>query len=59
MNTRRKDVRDLIRVDEKIQSAMGQGSRLTDDDKTVIDMWELTDCVCVGKTERSSARVPF
>ena len=38
MNTRRKDVRDLIRVDEKIQSAMGQDSRLTDDDKAVIDM---------------------
>ena len=38
MNTIRKDVRDLITVNEKIQSALAQGDRLTDDESIIIRM---------------------
>jgi hypothetical protein len=38
MNTIRKEVRELITVNEKIQSAMAQGRQLTDDEKGLIEM---------------------
>ena len=38
MNTIRKEVRELISVNEKIQSAMVQGHQLTDDEKRLIEM---------------------
>ncbi|MEP6959830.1 MAG: hypothetical protein ABI980_13965 [Nitrospirota bacterium] len=38
MNTIRKEVRELISVHEKIQSAMAEGSQLTDDEKGLIEM---------------------
>ena len=38
MNAIRKEVRELISVNEKIQSAMAQGNQLTDDEKSLIEM---------------------
>jgi hypothetical protein len=38
MDTLRKDVRDLITVSEKLQSALAQGERLTDDETGIIQM---------------------
>ena len=38
MNTIRKDVRDLISVNETIQSALVQGIHLTDDEAVLIRM---------------------
>ena len=38
MNTIRKEVRELISVNERIQSAMAQGHQLTDDEKGLIEM---------------------
>lgn len=38
MNDLRKDVRDLITVNEKIQSALAQGDRFTDDETAIIRM---------------------
>lgn len=38
MNQLRKDVRDLITVNEKIQSALAQGDRFTDDETAIIRM---------------------
>ena len=38
MNTIRKDVRDLISVNEKIQSALAQGDRITGDEAIIIRM---------------------
>jgi hypothetical protein len=36
MNTVRKEIRDLITINEKIQSALMHGDRLTDDEVTLI-----------------------
>ena len=36
MNDLRKEVRELITINEKIQSALLQGDRMTDDEATVI-----------------------
>jgi len=38
MNSIRKDVRDLISINEKIQSALLQGDRITDDEASIIRM---------------------
>ena len=38
MNTIRKEVRDLITVNERIQSATAQGLQLTDDEQGLIEM---------------------
>ena len=38
MNNIRKEVRDLIAINEKIQSAMLQGDRITDDEASIIRM---------------------
>jgi hypothetical protein len=38
MNTIRKDVRDLISVNEKLQSALAQGDRLSEDEAVLIRM---------------------
>jgi hypothetical protein len=38
MNTIRKEVRDLITVNEKIQSALAMGERLTDDEAVLVRM---------------------
>ena len=38
MNTIRKEVRELISVNEKIQSAVVQGHQLTNDEKGLIEM---------------------
>jgi hypothetical protein len=38
MNTIRKEVRELISVNEKIQSALAQGGQLTDDEKGLIEI---------------------
>ena len=38
MDAIRKEVRELISVNEKIQSAMAQGNQLTDDEKSLIEM---------------------
>jgi hypothetical protein len=36
MNNIRKEIRDLITINEKIQSALMHGDRLTDDEATLI-----------------------
>jgi hypothetical protein len=36
VNTVRKEIRDLITINEKIQSALIHGDRLTDDEVTLI-----------------------
>lgn len=38
MNGIRKDVRDLIAVNERLQSALAQGEQLTDDEACIIRM---------------------
>lgn len=38
MDTLRKEIRDLISVNERLQSALAQGERLTDDEAGVIRM---------------------
>lgn len=38
MNGIRKDVRDLITVNERLQSALTQGERLTEDEAAIIRM---------------------
>lgn len=38
MDSLRKEVRDLISVNERLQSALAQGERLTDDEAGVIRM---------------------
>jgi hypothetical protein len=38
MNTIRKEVRELIGVHEKIQSALTQGKQLTGDEKNLIEL---------------------
>ena len=38
MNTLRKEVRELISVNEKIHSAIAQGERLTDGEKRLVEI---------------------
>ena len=38
MNMLRKEIRDLVRVNEEIQSALAQGDRMTDDEAAIIRM---------------------
>jgi len=38
MNTIRKEVRELISVSERIQSAMQKGDQLTDDENGLVEM---------------------
>jgi hypothetical protein len=38
MDTIRKEVRELISVNERIQSALLQGDQLTDDEKDLVEM---------------------
>ncbi|ALA58632.1 hypothetical protein [Nitrospira moscoviensis] len=72
MNNIRKEVRDLISVNEKIQSALSMGERLTDDEAVLIRMCagELLERVPVsdsdpwyrregdGKADQARGRIP-
>lgn len=53
MDSLRKDVRDLIAVNERLQSALAQGERLTDDEAGVIRMCanELLEKAAASKAE--------
>jgi hypothetical protein len=50
MNTIRKEVRELISVNERIQSAVAQGHQLTEDEKGLVEMCASELMICVGKT---------
>ena len=52
MNTIRKEVRELISINEKIQSAMVQGDQLMDDERGLIE-------VCASQLIASVSAKPF
>jgi len=49
LKTIRKDVRDLISINEKLQSALVQGDHFTDDETTIIRL-------CAGELLESAMR---
>jgi hypothetical protein len=53
MEQLRKEVRDLISVNERLQSALAQGERLTDDEAGIVRMCakELLEKASVSKSE--------
>jgi hypothetical protein len=57
MNTIRKEVRDLIRVNESIQSAMVQGDQLTDDEKGLIELCA-SELIASMSTRQNSSLQP-
>ena len=61
MNNLRKEVRDLITINEKIQSALLNGDRLSDDEATLIRQCasELLDTVPAPPFQASSKASPL
>jgi hypothetical protein len=51
MNTIRKEVRELITLNERIQSALAQGDRMTDDETELIQVCANELLACVPRTE--------
>jgi hypothetical protein len=55
MNMIQKEVRELISVNERIQSALAQGHQLTEDEKGLVVMCACALITCVFKTESFSS----